>query len=144
MLVQQILNGKPSKKISTITADAKVSEAAEVLSSLRIGALVVSSDGETVEGMFSERDIVSELGKRGAGCMDMQVSELMTREIFTCSKTDTAHSVLQKMTDERVRHLPVMEGEKMIGLISIGDVVLARLSEMTMENQALEGMIKGF
>lgn len=144
MLVQQILNGKPNKQISTITADARVSEAAEVLSSLRIGALVVSKDGETVEGIFSERDIVRELGKRGAGCMDMQVSELMTRDIITCNKADTAHSVLQKMTDERVRHLPVMEGEKMIGLISIGDVVLARLSEMTMENQALEGMIKGF
>ncbi len=144
MLVQQILSGKPSQAIATITPDSTVSDAATILSSKRIGALVVSVDGTSVDGMFSERDVVRELGKRGTGCLTDNVSEIMTKNIVTCSKNDSADQVLAQMTDGRFRHLPVMEGGKMIGLISIGDVVQARLAEMTMENEALEGMIKGY
>jgi CBS domain-containing protein len=144
MLVQQILKGKPSQEITTISPTSTVSEAAEILSSKRIGALIVSEDGETVAGMFSERDIVRELGRRGVACMSDCVADLMTREISTCSGSDKADAVLQIMTDGRFRHLPVLEGDKLVGLISIGDVVHARLAEMAMENQALEGMIKGF
>lgn len=144
MLVQQILKGKPSQDIATIPASSTVSDAASILSSKRIGALVVSDDGTTVQGMFSERDVVRELGKRGTGCLSECVSDIMTKNIITCSKADTADAVLQKMTDGRFRHMPVMDDNKMIGLISIGDVVQARLSEITMENAALEGMIKGF
>ncbi len=76
--------------------------------------------------------------------MDDCVKDLMTSNIVTCANSDSADSVLQKMTEGRFRHLPVLEDGAMIGLISIGDVVQARLSEMTMENEALEGMIKGF
>jgi CBS domain-containing protein len=144
MLVQQILSSKPSREISTIPSNSSVSDAATLLSSKRIGALIVSDDGETVAGMLSERDIVRELGKRGTGCLTDSVAELMTKNIVTCSKDETADAVLHTMTEGRFRHLPVMEGGKLIGLISIGDAVQARLSEMTMENQALEGMIKGF
>jgi len=144
MLVKQILSGKPSAEIAMIPSTSTVSDAASVLSNKRIGALVVSDDGETVAGMFSERDIVRELGKRGLTCMSDCVADLMTREVSTCQKSDTAEAVLRKMTDGRFRHLPVLENGKMVGLISIGDVVQARLSEVAMENQALEGMIKGF
>ena len=144
MLVQQILNGKANQDIITIPGSTTVSEAAGILSEKRIGALIVSNDGNFVEGMFSERDIVRELGRRGVACMSDAVRELMTSQITTCTKSDTADSVLQTMTDGRFRHLPVLEDGKLIGLVSIGDVVQARLSEMAMENQALEGMIKGF
>lgn len=144
MLVQQILNSKPSQEVQTIASSASVSDATGILSSKRIGALVVSDDGVRVTGMFSERDVVREIGRRGVGCMSDKVADLMTRDIITCEKGDTADAVLHKMTDGRFRHLPVIEDGKLIGLISIGDVVNARLSEMAMENQALEGMIKGF
>ena len=144
MLVQQILNSKPSQEVQTIASSASVSDATGILSSKRIGALVVSDDGVRVTGMFSERDVVREIGRRGVGCLSDKVADLMTRDIITCEKGETADAVLHKMTDGRFRHLPVIEDGKLIGLISIGDVVNARLSEMAMENQALEGMIKGF
>lgn len=144
MLVKQILQGKPSHDVATIGTKSTVSDAASILSNKRIGALVVSDDGKSVIGMFSERDIVRELGKRGIACMSDCVADLMTRDVSTCGKADTADAVLKIMTDGRFRHLPVMDGGEMIGLISIGDVVQARLAEIEMENQALEGMIKGF
>jgi len=144
MLVQQILNGKTNQEVTTISSRVSVSEAAGVLSSKRIGALIVSDNGETIDGMISERDIVRELGKRGVGCMTDNVSEIMTKKITTCSKSDIAVGVLRTMTEGRFRHLPVVEDGKLVGLISIGDVVNARLSEMAMENEALEGMIKGY
>lgn len=144
MLVQQILQSKPVHAVATISSKATVSDAAGTLSSKRIGALVVSDDGTTVIGMFSERDIVRELGKRGVACMSDCVADLMTRDVSTCVRGDTADAILLKMTEGRFRHLPVLEDGKLIGLISIGDVVNARLSEMAMEKEALEGMIKGF
>ncbi len=144
MLVQQILDSKPSQEIVTIPSSATVTEAASELSARHIGALVVSDDGETVAGMFSERDIVRELGKRGVGCMSDCVRDLMTTDIITCSRTESADAVLRKMTRRRARHLPVVENGRLVGLISIGDVVFANLSEMKMEKEALEGMIKGF
>jgi len=144
MLVQNILKGKKIHEVATVPSTATVAEAAEILSAKRIGALVVSDDGQAVIGMFSERDIVRELGRKGAVCLGEKVSDIMSKTITTCTKDETALAVLQKMTDGRFRHLPVMEAGKMIGLISIGDAVQARLSEMTMEKEALEGMIKGF
>jgi len=144
MLVQNILKGKQNHEVATIPSGATVAEAAEVLSAKHIGALVVSDDGESVIGMFSERDIVRELGRKGAVCLGEKVSELMSTTVKSCTKDETAVAVLRKMTEGRFRHMPVMEARKMIGLISIGDAVQARLSEITMEKEALEGMIKGF
>ena len=143
MLVQQILSSKPSQGVTHIAPDAPVSEAANILSNKRIGTVVVSGDGISLDGILSERDIVRELGKRGAGCLNDAVSMLMTKKIVTCSKTDTADGVLEMMTKGRFRHLPVVEDGRMIGLISIGDVVKARLAELAMEKDALEGMIMG-
>lgn len=144
MLVQQILNSKPSEGVFTVKPGIPLSEAAQVLSEKRIGALMISADGVKPLGILSERDIVRELGNRGVACMADTVDSIMTTNLVTCARGDTADGVMQKMTDGRFRHMPVMEGDAMIGLISIGDVVKARLSELAMEKDALEGMIKGF
>ncbi len=143
MLVHQILKAKSDDGVVTIPPGTTVSAAAELLSSRRIGAVIVSADGKAPQGILSERDIVRELGRRGSGCLNELVDEMMTRDLVGCARDDTADSVLAKMTDGRFRHMPVMEEGEMVGLISIGDVVKARLSELSMEKEALEGMIMG-
>jgi len=143
MLVQQILKEKGDGGVLSVKPGSSVADAAKLLSENRIGSVVVSSDGETLDGILSERDIVRELGRRGAGCLSDVVDDLMTRKLVTCAPEDTALGVLEKMTEGRFRHMPVMKDDRMVGLISIGDVVKARLSELSMEKNALEGMIMG-
>ncbi|MXQ07678.1 CBS domain-containing protein [Alphaproteobacteria bacterium GH1-50] len=144
MLVRQILAMKGGGEVETIPAATGIADAVRMLSEKRIGALVVSDDGKTPLGILSERDVVRELGRRGQGVLDENVSDLMTHDLIGCTSDESADQVLSKMTDGRFRHMPVMDGTQMIGLISIGDVVKARLSELAMEKDALEGMIKGF
>jgi CBS domain-containing protein len=144
MLVQQILTSKTTSGVFTLSPNATLSEAATLLSEKRIGAIIVSKDGKHPAGILSERDIVRELGKRGVTCMTDTLNKVMTAKLITCARGDSADSVMQKMTDGRFRHMPVMDGAEMIGLISIGDVVKARLSQLAMEKDALEGMIRGF
>ncbi|NIZ61300.1 histidine kinase [Sedimentitalea sp. CY04] len=143
MLVHLILKSKASAGVVTISPDAKISEAATLLADRRIGTVVVSSDGEHAEGILSERDIVRELGKSGGGCLDKEVSGYMTRKLITCTSHDNVGQILQQMTDGRFRHMPVVEDDKLIGLISLGDVVKAQLSQVAMEKDALQGMIMG-
>ena len=143
MLVRQILGLKGGTDVVTVPAGSTVADAARLLSEKRIGAVVVV-DGDAPSGIFSERDIVRELGRRGEACLRDTVDNLMTRAMISCTPQDSADKVLTKMTDGRFRHMPVMDGDQMVGLISIGDVVKARLSELSMEKDALEGMIKGF
>ncbi len=142
--VSTILRAKPSEGVITITPGSTIADAAQVLSAKRIGAVIVSEDGRHLAGILSERDIVRELGRRGAACLTDKVDTLMTRKVVTCAPSDRTNAVLQMMTDGRFRHMPVMEGDEMVGLISIGDVVKVRLSELATEVDALEGMIKGF
>lgn len=142
MQVLQILKMKP-EGVATVAPSATVAEAAALLSARRIGALVVSTDGNQVLGILSERDIVRELGKRAGGCLTDKVSALMTSNPVSCAPSDTADHVMQTMTERRFRHMPVLDKGKMVGLISIGDVVKARLSELAMEKDALTGMIMG-
>jgi len=144
MLVHQILQAKPSSGVLTIAPGTRVSEAVHVMSEKRVGALVVSEDGQAPRGILSERDVVRELGRRGSGCLTDSVDALMTKDLVTCTGDDTGEQVLTKMTDGRFRHMPVMADGSMVGLISIGDVVKARLSELSMEKEALEGMIMGY
>lgn len=143
MIVQQILKSKANTDVATVTPEMSVSEAAAMLSAKRIGTVVVSSNGSSPDGILSERDIVREIGKRGPGCLSDKVSAMMTKNPITCTGSDTADHVLELMTNGRFRHLPVVDDTGMIGLISIGDVVKARLSELSMEKDALEGMIMG-
>jgi len=142
MLVKQILTNKPGGVV-TIAPGSTLREAVELLAARRIGAVVVSSDGRRVAGILSERDVVRELGQRGTGCLDDPVDKVMTRAIYGCKAEDQADEVLETMTRRRFRHMPVMEGDAMVGFISIGDVVAARLAELQMERDALTGMIMG-
>jgi CBS domain-containing protein len=144
MTVQQILKVKGDGNVVTVPSNSTLMGAAEVLSSRKIGAVVVSDDGKVPMGILSERDIVRELGRRGVSCMSDPVANIMTTKLVTCKRADRATEVMQKMTDGRFRHMPVMEGLVMVGFISIGDVVKSRLAELSMEKEALEGMIKGF
>ena len=144
MLVSQILKSKSDDGVVTVPPGTTVAKAAEILSSRRIGAVIVSPDGKALAGIVSERDVVRELGRRGPSCMAETVDSIMTARVVTCGRQDATDSVLQRMTDGRFRHMPVMEGDQMVGLISIGDVVKARLMELAAEKDALEGMIKGF
>ncbi|MCC6306359.1 MAG: CBS domain-containing protein [Rhodobacteraceae bacterium] len=148
MLVRQILRSKSGEggesPVITVAPDAPLAEAAALLSRHRIGAVVVVQGPGQVAGILSERDIVRELARRGGGCLNERVEAIMTRDITTCTTDEDADGVLVKMTVGRFRHLPVVEGGRMIGLISIGDVVKARLSELAMEKAALEGMIMGY
>jgi CBS domain-containing protein len=144
MTVQKILKLKGDMTVVSVPPTATLAAAAEMLAERRIGAVMVSADGKHFEGILSERDIVRELGRKGAACLTEPVARAMTRKIISCTRADLATEVMQKMTDGRFRHMPVMEGDEMIGVISIGDVVKARLSELAMEKDALESMIKGF
>ncbi|ATG47352.1 CBS domain-containing protein [Celeribacter ethanolicus] len=143
MLVGQILKAKAIAETVTIRPDMTVGEATELLSSRRIGAVIVASDPKRPEGILSERDIVRELGRTGAEVLTHKVADFMTRKLVSCRADDTALAVLERMSAGRFRHMPVMDGEEMIGLVSIGDVVQARLDQLAMENTALEGMIMG-
>jgi len=143
MRVSQILSSKGTEGVMTIPPDVSVTEAVKLLSDNRIGSVVVTSDGTHAIGILSERDIVRELGRRGPVCLDDLVSDMMTRDPVTCTVADTADEVLARMTAGRFRHMPVVQDGKMVGLITIGDVVKSRLSELAMEKDALEGMIMG-
>ena len=143
MQVLQILKNKGDDGVVTVMPGSSVGEVARVLSARRIGAVIVSRDGKHIEGIVSERDIVRELGRRGAEVLDLEVDAIMTRKTVGCARTDSTEAVMERMTDGRFRHMPVMEGDEMIGLISIGDVVAARLADLHMEKEALTGMIMG-
>jgi CBS domain-containing protein len=141
MSVKTIIGGKQIKQIITVKPTDTVKSAAEVLAKHRIGAVIVSRDGAIVDGILSERDIVRALGTSGVGFLAQPVQDLMTAEVIGCHPDDTANSVMEKMSDGRFRHMPVIEGARMVGVISIGDVVKARISEIQSENSALTDMI---
>lgn len=143
MLVSQILKSKADDSVVTALPSTTIAEAAKMLSERRIGTLLISRDSSTLDGIVSERDIVGELGREGAVCLTAPVSSIMTSKLVTCDRDMQADAVMEKMTAGRFRHMPVVEGGALIGLISLGDVVKARLSELAMEKDALEGMIRG-
>jgi CBS domain-containing protein len=143
MIVSQMLKSKPDVGVISVKPTDSVTDAAKLLSEHRIGTVVVSADGSSLDGILSERDIVRELGKRGDACLNDPVSALMTAKLITCTPSHSALDVLEMMTTGRFRHLPVMDGDQLVGLISIGDAVKGRLSQLAMEKESLEGMIMG-
>lgn len=143
MFVHQILKSKADEGVVSIVPGTKVADAVALLSLRRIGTLVVSKDGKSIEGILSERDIVREIGLRGVECLDEPVDNLMTSSIITCHGGERADQILETMTQGRFRHMPVVENGEMIGLISIGDVVKARLAELASEKDAMQEMIMG-
>lgn len=138
MNVETILGSK-GRDVLTIPPDASVLDASNNLSSGKIGALVVSHDGETALGILSERDIA--IGRSGAAVLSETVDSLMTHDLRTCALDDTMHEVLSVMTERHFRHLPVIEDGKLCGIVSIGDVVKSRLDEITREADAMREYI---
>lgn len=141
MTVRKIMQAKEKHDIVTVKPDDDVSSAAAILAKHRIGAVIVTVDGARVDGILSERDIVRALGTSGPGCLSNKVHELMTSSVKGCEMDDTANSVMERMSEGRFRHMPVMEDGKLAGVISIGDVVKTRIQEIQNENAALTGMI---
>ncbi len=144
MTVAKIMQSKADDTVVTVKPGTKVLEAAQLLSSKRIGTVVVSPDGKTAVGILSERDIVREVGRRGSTCLNEAVDDMMTTKLETCTRDERADNVLARMTQGRFRHMPVVEDGEMVGIITLGDVVKMRLAEVKMEKDALEGMIMGY
>ena len=143
MLVHQILKSKGTDGVITVAPGSTVSDAARLLSEKRIGSVVVSGDGQNADGILSERDIVRAVAEKGGPCLDMTADAIMTTKLETCTGEETTDQILQRMTEGRFRHMPVVKDGAMIGIVTIGDLVAARLSELSMEKDALEGMIMG-
>jgi CBS domain-containing protein len=142
MNVETILRNK-GNRVTTIRSDASIADAVQILRQYGIGALVVSDDGERVDGILSERDIVAALADDGALLLARPVAELMTRAVLTCSLQDTIAELMSEMTNRRIRHFPVVEDGKLCGMISIGDVVKNRLDEIEFEASSLRSFIAG-
>lgn len=141
MRIENILRTKGAD-VATIEPTATVAQAAQRLSEVGVGALVVSADRRHILGILSERDIARGLAIHGPGVGDLHVEQLMTREVATCCKTDTVDELMAVMTERRVRHLPVTENGVLAGIVSIGDVVKRRLGELEQENHTLHDYLE--
>jgi CBS domain-containing protein len=140
MTVRSILDTK-GHDVETVAPEAKLSEAVKHLAQRKIGAVLVMT-GTRIEGILSERDIVRVLGEQGASALEQSVSDVMTRRVVSCRPSDTVASIMEMMTLGKFRHLPVIEGGVVVGLISIGDVVKWRVQEYESEREALTQYIK--
>lgn len=140
MDVAAILKSKGGD-VATSPADSTVAEVVAVLRDKGIGALVVSEDGATVEGIVSERDILRGLAEHGAGVLAMAVKDVMTNEVVTCGPDENISELMKVMTARRFRHIPVVENGALCGIISIGDLVKNRLEETEREAQAMRDYI---
>jgi CBS domain-containing protein len=136
MSIGEILKAKGAG-VETIGSDATVADAVARLRDETIGALVVSSDGKAVDGVFSERDVVAGLADHGNDLLDMKVKDLMTRSVVKCSPEDGVEKVMMEMTEARARHFPVVDGGRLAGIVSIGDIVKSRLDEVELEKNVL-------
>jgi CBS domain-containing protein len=140
MTVCAILSAKGHQVVS-VEPDVKLATAVKLLSERRIGSVLVMS-GTRIDGILSERDVVRALDQRGAGALDEPVSAAMTRKVVSCRLSDTVTHLMEIMTSEKFRHLPVVEDDRLVGLVSIGDVVKLRLQEYEAEQEALRDYIK--
>jgi len=142
MHVHNVLKVKGSA-VATIAPDASLADATASLRDHGVGALVVSRDGRTIDGILSERDVVRALAAHGASTLEHQVSSAMSTSVTTCRGDDTIDQMMGMMTDRRIRHLPVVDDDgKLDGIISIGDVVKARVGQLETENNQLHDYIQ--
>ena len=142
MRISDVLRGKGSQVV-TVTPDTKVRQLLAVLAEHRIGAVVVSRDGTTIDGIASERDIVRALARRGAAVMSEPVTAIYTAEVHTVTPQTPIEEVMRLMTERRVRHAPVVADGGLRGIVSIGDVVKTRMDELESERSALTDYITG-
>lgn len=139
MLVSDILHHK-GHEIVAIAASATMDQAAKMLTEHHIGALVVRDRAGGLAGILSERDLVAALAHHGPAARSMSVGELMTHDVVTCKPGDKVRDIMALITQRRVRHVPVMDGERLVGVISIGDVLKSRLDEKEHEVQVLRDL----
>nr|WP_316629274.1 CBS domain-containing protein [uncultured Brevundimonas sp.] len=139
MFVAEILKTK-GNAVFSIAPERTVGEACAALEQRRVGALVVC-DGERVAGVFSERDVVRALAAEGAAALDRPVAEYMTAKVIFAEPKEEMSALMSRMTDRRVRHLPVLEAERLVGVISIGDVVKCQIAEHAQEADSLRSYI---
>jgi CBS domain-containing protein len=142
MNVEAILRSK-GDRVATVSPQTSIAEAVAMLRREGIGALVVSRDGKSVDGILSERDIIQGLAGLGSGLLEAKVEQLMTRRVFTCTPPDSIADLAGEMTQRRIRHIPVLRDGALAGIVSIGDVVKARLDEMEYETSSLRSFIHG-
>ncbi len=140
MLITGILKAK-GDLVFTIDPHETVASAAAQLHRRRVGALVVHGAADGVAGIVSERDVVRALASGGPSALDQPVSAFMTRDVIYAEPTETVDSLLSRMTDRRIRHLPVCEGDRLVGILSIGDLVKAKIGEAMEEAQSLKAYI---
>jgi CBS domain-containing protein len=141
MTVKAILSVKGTE-VTTIEPTASLETAARILAERRIGALLVLGANHRIVGILSERDIVRALAERGAAVLSDPLSRVMTRDVKTCRQSDTVAEIMEWMTTGKFRHVPVVEDDRLAGIISIGDVVKHRLHEMEREQAALRDYIQ--
>jgi CBS domain-containing protein len=141
MTVERILSDKDSN-VATIEPTATLESGIAILAERRIGALVVLGADQRVIGILSERDIVRALAERGAGALTEPLAQVMTRNVSTCTQSESVISIMEQMTAGKFRHVPVVEEERLVGIVSIGDVVKYRLTEMKGEFKALHDYIQ--
>jgi CBS domain-containing protein len=140
MFVSDILAQKGTG-VHAVPPTASVAEVSQQLSARRIGSVLVIDGDGSVQGILSERDVVRALARDGAAALGLEVSRIMTREVVTCDPDDSIEEVMQAMTSGRFRHVPVVRHGELLGLVSIGDVVKARLAETRHETEALKAYI---
>ena len=140
MQVSVLLHRKGSDVV-TVVPEAQISVVATMLAERRIGAVVVSRDGLSIDGILSERDIVLAVAERGAAALKEPASSIMTTSVFTCEPDTTVEQLMETMTEQRVRHVPVLVSGKLAGIISIGDVVKDRISVLQSERDSLQSYI---
>jgi len=140
MTVKAILSRKGSDVV-TIAPTVSLTDAVKLLAERRIGAVVVTGPDKRVAGILSERDIVRSVAERGHAALDDNVGSVMTRKVTTCTEADTIAVIMERMTDGKFRHLPVVDQGKLVGVISIGDVVKWRVEEIEGESAALREYI---
>jgi CBS domain-containing protein len=141
MRIRDILRGK-GDSVATVHPDDTVRELLATLAERNIGAVVVSADGATIAGIASERDVVRRMHERGADLLNGHVSEIMTSEVRTCGLSDRVDDLRRIMTEHRIRHLPVVADARLVGIVSIGDVVKSAIDELETEREQLVGYIQ--
>jgi CBS domain-containing protein len=142
MRINDVLSGKGSRDVVTVQPDASVRDLLGILAERNIGALVVSVDGSSVDGIVSERDVVRHLHENET-VLDAPVSAIMSADVRSCQGHDTVDEVMALMTELRVRHVPVVRNGALEGIVSIGDVVKSRMSELTFERDQLDSYVQG-
>jgi CBS domain-containing protein len=140
MRINDVLQGKPSHDVITISPDASVRELLALLAEHNVGALVVSSDGAAVDGIVSERDVVRRL-HTDENALEGPVSGIMTADVVTCEPAQSLDDLMAMMTDRRIRHVPVVREGGLVGIVSIGDMVKSRISQLEFERDQLDSYV---